>query len=103
MRRTARRPAPAPWIRPCSTTARRHLHRCASPQAKGRLVRGVLQFCITSELRLAAGDVDSASSRVLRHFIKDYISRFARPPRDDPKAWRPAPEKSKADLLLHSQ
>jgi transposase len=65
-----------------------------SPQAKGRVERlwGVLQDRLTSELRLAgAADLDSANA-VLRHFIADYNRRFARPPRELPTAWRPAPE-----------
>jgi transposase len=65
-----------------------------SPQAKGRVERlwGVLQDRLTSELRLAkAADIDSANA-VLRKFIVDYNRRFARPPRENPTAWRPAPE-----------
>ena len=65
-----------------------------SPQAKGRIERlwGVLQDRLTSELRLAGScDLDSAN-RVLRRFVTDYNRRFARSPRDDAKAWRPAPE-----------
>jgi transposase len=65
-----------------------------SPQAKGRIERlwGVLQDRLTSELRLAqAGDLDSANA-VLHKFIADYNRRFARPPRQAQKAWRPAPE-----------
>ena len=64
-----------------------------SPQAKGRVERlwGVLQDRLCSELRLAnAGDIDSANA-VLRKFIADYNRRFARSPREAPKAWRPAP------------
>ncbi len=59
-----------------------------SPQAKGRVERlwGVLQDRLKSELRLAkAGDLDSAN-RVLSQFIADYTRRFARTPRDAPKA-----------------
>ena len=65
-----------------------------SPQAKGRVERlwGVLQDRLRSELRLAgACDRDSAN-RVLRRFVADYNRRFARTPREAPKAWRPAPE-----------
>jgi transposase len=65
-----------------------------SPQAKGRIERlwGVLQDRLTSELRLAGScDLDSAN-RVLRRFVTDYNRRFARSPRDDAKAWRPAPK-----------
>jgi transposase len=65
-----------------------------SPQAKGRVERlwGVLQDRLTSELRLAkAHDLDSANA-VLRQFITDYNRRFARPPRENHPAWRPAPE-----------
>src|SRR5258708_27175551 len=65
-----------------------------SPQAKGRVERlwGVLQDRLTSELRLAqAADIDSANA-VLRKFIADYNCRFARLPRENPTAWRPAPE-----------
>lgn len=65
-----------------------------SPQAKGRVERlwGVLQDRLTSELRLAqAADIDSANA-VLRKFIADYNRRFARQPRENPTAWRPAPE-----------
>ncbi len=65
-----------------------------SPQAKGRVERlwGVLQDRLTSELRLAqAADMDSANA-VLRRFIADYNRRFARQPRENPTAWRPAPE-----------
>ena len=65
-----------------------------SPQAKGRIERlwGVLQDRLTSELRLAGScDLDSAN-RVLRRFVTDYNRRFARSPRDNAKAWRPAPE-----------
>jgi transposase len=64
-----------------------------SPQAKGRVERlwGVLQDRLCSELRLAsATDLDSAN-RVLGHFCSDYNRRFARSPRQAPKAWRPAP------------
>ena len=64
-----------------------------SPQAKGRVERlwGVLQDRLTSELRLAqAHHIDSANA-VLRKFIADYNRRFARTPRQAPKAWRPAP------------
>ena len=64
-----------------------------SPQAKGRVERlwGVLQDRLGSELRLAgAEDIDSANA-VLRKFIADYNRRFARTPREAPKAWRPAP------------
>lgn len=65
-----------------------------SPQAKGRVERlwGVLQDRLRSELRLAnACDIDSAN-RVLRRFIADYNRRFARTPRQAPKAWRLAPD-----------
>jgi transposase len=65
-----------------------------SPQAKGRVERlwGVLQDRLGSELRLAhACDIDSANA-VLRKFITDYNRRFARTPRETPRAWRPAPE-----------
>jgi hypothetical protein len=65
-----------------------------SPQAKGRVERlwGVLQDRLTSELRLAkAADIDSANA-VLRKFIADYNRRFARQPRENATAWRPAPE-----------
>jgi len=65
-----------------------------SPQAKGRVERlwGVLQDRLTRELRLAqAADIDSANA-VLRKFIADYNRRFARLPRENPTAWRPAPE-----------
>ena len=65
-----------------------------SPQAKGRVERlwGVLQDRLTSELRLTqAADLDSANA-VLRRFIADYNRRFARQPRENPTAWRPAPE-----------
>lgn len=65
-----------------------------SPQAKGRVERlwGVLQDRLASELRLAqAYDLDSANA-VLRLFVADYNRRFARPPREMPSAWRPAPE-----------
>lgn len=65
-----------------------------SPQAKGRVERlwGVLQDRLTSELRLAkAVDIDSANA-VLLKFIADYNRRFARQPRENPTAWRPAPE-----------
>jgi transposase len=65
-----------------------------SPQAKGRVERlwGVLQDRLTSELRLAkAEDIDSANA-VLRRFIADYNRRFARQPRENPTAWRAAPE-----------
>lgn len=65
-----------------------------SPQAKGRVERlwGVLQDRLCSELRLAhACDIDSANA-VLRKFIADYNRRFARTPREAPKAWRPAPD-----------
>jgi hypothetical protein len=64
-----------------------------SPQAKGRVERlwGVLQDRLRSELRLAqAGDMASANA-VLRTFVADYNRRFARIPREAPKAWRPAP------------
>jgi transposase len=65
-----------------------------SPQAKGRVERlwGVLQDRLCSELRLAgAHDLDSANA-VLRQFITDYNRRFARQPRENPTAWREAPE-----------
>jgi transposase len=65
-----------------------------SPQAKGRVERlwGVLQDRLTSELRLTrAADINSANV-VLRRFITDYNRRFARPPRENPTAWRPAPQ-----------
>jgi len=65
-----------------------------SPQAKGRVERlwGVLQDRLSSELRLAgAVDLDSANA-VLRTFLADYNRRFARPPRETPTAWRPAPQ-----------
>jgi transposase len=65
-----------------------------TPQAKGRIERlwGVLQDRLTSELRLAqAANLDSANA-VLRKFVADYNRRFARPPRDAHKAWRPAPQ-----------
>ncbi len=65
-----------------------------SPQAKGRVERlwGVLQDRLTSELRLAqAADINSANT-VLRKFIADYNRRFARQPRENPTAWRAAPE-----------
>jgi transposase len=65
-----------------------------TPQAKGRIERlwGVLQDRLTSELRLAhACDLDSANA-VLPSFVADYNRRFARPPREVEKAWRPAPQ-----------
>jgi len=65
-----------------------------SPQAKGRVERlwGVLQDRLTSELRLAqAADINAANA-VLRRFIADYNRRFARQPREQESAWRPAPE-----------
>src|SRR6266849_432604 len=65
-----------------------------SPQAKGRVERlwGVLQDRLTSELRLAkAANIDSANA-VLRKFVADYNRRFARRPRENATAWRPAPE-----------
>ena len=65
-----------------------------SPQAKGRVERlwGVLQDRLCSELRLAgAHDLDSANA-VLRKFISDYNRRFARQPRENATAWRPAPD-----------
>lgn len=65
-----------------------------SPQAKGRVERlwGVLQDRLSSELRLAqAANINSANT-VLRKFIADYNRRFARQPRENPTAWRPAPE-----------
>jgi len=65
-----------------------------SPQAKGRVERlwGVLQDRLTSELRLAhAADIDSANA-VLRKFMTDYNRRFARQPRENASAWRPAPD-----------
>jgi transposase len=64
-----------------------------SPQAKGRIERlwGVLQDRLCSELRLAqAFDLDAANA-VLRRFVVHYNRRFARPPREIEKAWRPAP------------
>lgn len=65
-----------------------------TPQAKGRIERlwGVLQDRLTSELRLAkAGDIVTANA-VLQRFIADYNRRFARNPRENEKAWRPAPQ-----------
>ena len=64
-----------------------------SPQAKGRIERlwGVLQDRLSSELRLAHACDREAANRVLQRFIADYNRRFARPPRDAEKAWRPAP------------
>src|SRR6266478_5944560 len=65
-----------------------------SPQAKGRIERlwGVLQDRLTSELRLAGACHLHSANRVLRRFVTDYNRRFARSPRDNVKAWRPAPE-----------
>jgi hypothetical protein len=65
-----------------------------SSQAKGRVERlwGVLQDRLASELRLAkATDIDSANA-VLGKFIADHNRRFARQPRENSAAWRPAPE-----------
>jgi transposase len=64
-----------------------------SPQAKGRIERlwAVLQDRLSSELRLAHACDRDAANRVLQRFIADYNRRFARPPRDAEKAWRPAP------------
>src|SRR5579862_3464306 len=64
-----------------------------SPQAKGRIERlwAVLQDRLSSELRLAHACDRDAANRVLQRFIADYNRRFARPPRDAKKAWRPAP------------
>src|SRR6266446_6044275 len=65
-----------------------------SPQAKGRIERlwGVLQDRLTSELRLAQACHLHSANRVLRRFVTDYNRRFARQPRENPTAWRAAPE-----------
>lgn len=65
-----------------------------TPQAKGRIERlwGVLQDRLTSELRLAHACDIVAANTVLRHFVADYNRRFARTPRENEKAWRPAPQ-----------
>jgi len=65
-----------------------------SPQAKGRIERlwGVLQDRLCSELRLANAAAVVSANGVLRRFCSDYNHRFARSPRQAPKAWRPAPE-----------
>jgi hypothetical protein len=52
----------------------------------------VLQDRLSSELRLAGACDLTSANRVLRRFVTDYNRRFARPPRDGAKAWRPAPE-----------
>jgi transposase len=65
-----------------------------TPQAKGRIERlwGVLQDRLTSELRLANACDIVAANAVLRRFVSDYNRRFARTPRENEKAWRPAPQ-----------
>lgn len=65
-----------------------------TPQAKGRIERlwGVLQDRLTSELRLANACDIVAANAVLRRFVADYNRRFARTPRENEKAWRPAPQ-----------
>jgi len=65
-----------------------------SPQAKGRVERlwGVLQDRLCSELRLAAAQNLDSANAVLRKFIADYNRRFARAPRENATAWRPAPQ-----------
>ena len=76
-----------------------------SPQAKGRIERlwGTFQDRLTSELRLAgASDMESAN-QVLRRFLSDYNRRFARPPREAEKAYRPAPENLDRICCFHHQ
>jgi hypothetical protein len=76
-----------------------------SPQAKGRIERlwGTFQDRLTSELRLAgASDLESAN-QVLRRFLSDYNRRFARPPREAEKAYRPAPENLDRICCFHHQ
>ena len=77
-----------------------------SPQAKGCVERlwGVLQDRLCSELRLAgAHDLDSANA-VLRKFISNYNRRFARQPRENATAWRPAPDSlDRSSCFVHER
>jgi len=75
-----------------------------SPQAKGRVERlwGVLQDRLCSELRLARANDLASANRALRRFVAAYNRRFARPPREAEKAWRPAPkDRDRICAFLH--
>lgn len=64
-----------------------------SPQAKGRIERlwRTLQDRLVQELRLRRIDTLSGAAAFLPTFIERFNRRFAKPPREIPSAWRPAP------------
>jgi hypothetical protein len=64
-----------------------------SPQAKGRIERlwATLQDRLVAELRLRSSLTPAAAEAFLPEFIADFNRRFAVPPRDTLRAWRPAP------------
>jgi hypothetical protein len=64
-----------------------------SPQAKGRIERlwGTLQDRLTSELRRRGISTLEGGNAFLPEFLADFTRRFARPPADATRAWRPVP------------
>lgn len=76
-----------------------------SPQAKGRIERlwGTFQDRLTSELRLAGAHDLVTANQVLRRFLPHHNRRFARAPRETPKAWRPAPENLERICCFHHE
>jgi transposase len=64
-----------------------------SPQGKGRVERlwGTLQDRLVSELRLRGIRTVDAANAFLADYVPAHNRRFAKPPPDLPRAWRPAP------------
>lgn len=73
-----------------------------SPQAKGRIERlwRTLQDRLTKELRLACVNTLAAANEFLPSFIRDYNSRFARPARDQERAWAALEEEADLHYLF---
>jgi transposase len=73
-----------------------------SPQAKGRIERlfGVLQDRLGAELGLAKATTPEQGNDLLPTFVPRFNRRFAIPPRQSEKAWRPVPKTFDIDRAI---
>jgi hypothetical protein len=73
-----------------------------SPQAKGRIERlfGTLQDRLGAELGLAKVTTLEQANDLLPAFIRRFNHRFAIPPRQSEKAWRPLPQTLEVDRAI---
>ncbi len=73
-----------------------------SPQAKGRIERmfATLQDRLGAELDLEGITTLPAANQFLPGFISTFNQRFAVPPKQSEKAWRPVPKDLQVDQLI---